>query len=255
MIDQVNICSIRIDNLTMRNALKKIDYLILRKTPSYVVTPNVDHIINLGKDLEFQEIYQEADMVLADGMPLLWAAKFLGTPLREKISGSDIFPELCKIAAGKGYKLFFMGGRPGAASKTSEVLKIKYPNMQIVGIYSPPFGFENNKAENNKIIKMIRDSKPDILFVGLGAPKQEKWIYRYKNEYLVPVSIGIGASFDFAAGIIRRAPLWMQKVGLEWFWRLLMEPRRLWRRYLIDDMQFFWLVVKQKICQTKNEKN
>jgi len=212
-----------------------------------VVTPNVDHIVQLQKNADLKKVYKDAALVLADGMPLLWAAKFLGTPLKEKISGSDLFPKLCEVAARKGYKLFFCGGREGAADAAKAVLEQKNLGLNVVGTYCPPFGFENDEEENNKIIAMIKDSKPDILFVGLGAPKQEKWIHKYKEKYQVPVSIGIGVSFEFIAGMVKRAPVWMQKAGLEWFWRLMMEPGRLWKRYLIDDMQFFGLVFKQKM--------
>lgn len=247
MRKRVKICNTEIDNLDFVSAIKEIEQLIRSKSSTFVVTPNVDHIIKLNKDREFKTIYNEASLILADGQPILWAAKFLGTPIKEKISGSDLFPKLCEVSTVKGYKLFFLGGREGAALKAAEVLKGKYPNMQIVGIYSPPFGFENDEIENNKIIQMIKESTPDILFIGLGAPKQEKWIYKHKYQYHVPVSIGIGVSFEFVAGMVRRAPVWMQKTGLEWFWRLMMEPKRLWKRYLIDDMQFLALVLEQKL--------
>lgn len=243
----VNICGVRIDNVEMSDIIVKVDSYIKERRFSYIVTPNADHIVKLQRDPEFGKIYGEAALVLADGMPLLWAARFLGTPLKEKISGSDLFPRLCGLAAEIGYKLFFLGGRKGAAVKAAEVLRNKSPAIKIVGCYSPPLGFENDPKENGKIIKMIRDAKPDILFVGLGAPKQEKWIYRYKGEYQVPVSVGVGASFEFTSGMVKRAPRWMQKRGLEWFWRLMMEPGKLWKRYLIDDMQFFWLVARQKL--------
>ena len=130
-------------------------------------------------------------------------------------------------------------------------MKIKYINLQIVGCYSPSFGFEDNGAENEKIVKMIRETKPDILFVGLGAPKQEKWIYRHRNQYEVPVAVGIGVSFEFVSGMVKRAPQWMQQTGLEWLWRLLMEPKRLWKRYIIDDMAFFGLILKQRIFKKR----
>src|SRR3989338_5896886 len=242
----INICGINIHNVSFNETLDVIDGLIKARKPVSVVTPNIDHIIKLHKDEVFRKTYERASLVLPDGMPLLWAAKFLGTPLKDKISGSDLFPRLCELANEKGYKVFFLGGREGAAQKASEIMKAKYANLQVIGAYSPPFGFENDRAKNEKIIKMIKEAKPDILFVGLGAPKQEKWIYKYKVQYQVPISIGIGISFEFTAGIIKRAPLWMQKIGLEWLWRLMMEPKRLWKRYLIDDIQFFWLILRQK---------
>lgn len=244
---KVDISGVSIDNISFGEAIEIIELLIKRGKGSYIVTPNVDHIVKLQKDIEFKQIYEEATLVLADGTPILWTAKLLGTPIKEKISGSDLFPKLCEIAAVKGYRLFFLGGREGAALKSAEILKYKYPNIQIVGVYSPPFGFENDKQENEKIAKMIKNRKPDILFVGLGAPKQEKWIYKNKDEYQAPVSIGIGVSFEFMSGMLKRAPKWMQYSGLEWFWRFVMEPKRLWKRYLVDDLRFFLIVIKQRL--------
>jgi len=142
---------------------------------------------------------------------------------------------------------FFLGGRPGAAVKSAEVLRNKYSNIQIVGEYSPPFGFENDKFENEKIVRTIKEVHPDIVFVGLGAPKQEKWIFSHYKELNVPVCIGVGVTFEYISGMVKRAPIWMQKTGLEWLWRLLSEPKRLWKRYLVDAMVFFWMVLKQKM--------
>ena len=248
-MQRINICGIKIDNVSLDEAVRAISAIVQSRKPSYIVTPNVDHIVKLQKDPEFRDIYSNAALVLPDGMPLLWAAKFLGTLLKEKISGSDLFPRLCEAAAEKGYKVFFLGGREGAAARSAEVLKAEYQKLNVAGTYCPPFGFEQNEAENDKIVQMIKTASPDVLFVGLGAPKQEKWIYKYKDRYQAPLSIGIGASFEFMAGMVRRAPIWMQKSGLEWFWRLMMEPTRLWKRYLIDDMLFFRLILKQKISR------
>jgi len=246
-MDKVNILGCLIDNVRFDAAVQKICDFVENRKNALIVTPNIDHVVKLIHDPEFRNIYTHANLVLADGMPLLWAARFLGTPIEERISGADLFSRLCEVSAKKGYKLFFLGGREGAATKAADVLRLKYTGVKIVGIYSPSFGFENIKEENDEIVKLIKDAKPDILFVGLGAPKQEKWICAHKNECRVPVSIGIGVSFEFVSGVIKRAPLWMQKAGLEWFWRLTMEPRRLWKRYLIDDPKFFWLIIKQKV--------
>ena len=246
-MSKVNILGVSIDNVDWDEALFRISEFIKGPKFSFVVTPNIDHIVKIQHDPEFGMIYKNASLVLADGMPIIWASRFLGTPLKERISGADLFPKLCAAAAKKGHKLFFLGGREGAAAGAAQILKEKYPEIKITGYYCPPFGFENDHDENAKIIKTIKDAKPDILFVGLGAPKQETWIYKYKDECGVPVSIGVGVTFEFIAGMVKRAPLWMQKSGLEWLWRLMMEPRRLWRRYLVDDMRFFWLVARQKM--------
>jgi N-acetylglucosaminyldiphosphoundecaprenol N-acetyl-beta-D-mannosaminyltransferase len=246
-VSHVNICGIKINNCSLREIVEAIANLIKDNQHRFVVTCNVDHVVKLMQDAEFMQVYKMASLVVADGVPLLWASNFLGTPLKERVNGTDLFEKLCEVAAEKNYKLLFLGGRPGAAIGAAEFLIKRYPNIRIVGTYAPPLGFENNKEENRKIVKMIRDSTPDLLFVGLGAPKQEKWIYRHKNDYRVPVSIGIGVSFELIAGMVKRAPIWMQRIGLEWFWRFMMEPGRLWKRYFIDDPKFFWLVLKQKL--------
>lgn len=246
-MNKVNICGVEIDNISFQETINNISGILEKEKNIFITTPNVHHIILLQKDQEFKKIYQEASLVLADGMPLIWASKFLGTPLKEKVSGSDLVPEICKFAAKKGYRLFFLGGRSGAVEKARENLIKIYPQIKIVGVYSPPFGFENNTEENEKIVEMIKNARPEILLVGLGAPKQEKWIYRHYKETDVPVSIGVGVTFEFISGMVKRAPKWMQRVGLEWSWRLIMEPKRLWKRYLVWDVEFFWLVLKQKI--------
>lgn len=249
---RVTILNVPIDNVRFKDVFNGIEQSINKHESIYIITSNVDHLITLQKDEEFRRIYQGASLVVADGMPLIWAAKFLGTPLKQKISGSDLVPEICKLAGEKGYKLFFLGGRPGAAQIAKDNLERVYPAIKIVGAYSPAFGFENDAGEEQEVLQMIKEAKADILFVGLGAPKQEKWIYKHYKELNIPVSIGVGVTIDFLAGIVKRAPCWMQKAGLEWLWRILMEPKRLWRRYLIEDMKFFWLVLKQK--QTRYNK-
>jgi N-acetylglucosaminyldiphosphoundecaprenol N-acetyl-beta-D-mannosaminyltransferase len=243
---RIRLLGVEIDDVDMNGAVSMIEAEVAARSGGYAVTPNVDHLVKLQKDAEFKKIYDGAACVFADGMPLLWAGKFLGTPFRAKISGSDLFPELCRVAAEKGYRLFFMGGRPGAADKAARVLIEKYPGLIVAGTYCPPMGFEKEPAENAKIVQMIRDARTDILFVGLGAPKQEKWVYDHRVEYGAGVSIGIGVTFEFVAEMVKRAPVWMQNAGLEWLWRLIMEPRRLWKRYLVDDSQFFGLLLREK---------
>lgn len=233
-----------IDNVTMSEAVQKIEQLILSKKTSYVVTPNVDHIVKLETDKEFQEVYKEAALILTDGMPLIWISKMKKTPIKEKVSGSDLFPEVCKLASQKGYKLFLLGAAEGVAAKAAENLKRKYKGLNVVGTYSPSYGFEKNEDEINRIIEMINEVKPDILAVGLGAPKQEKFLYSFRKQLNVPVALAIGASIDFEAGNVNRAPEWMQKSGLEWSYRLIKEPKRMFRRYLVDDMKIFKLVFK-----------
>lgn len=233
-----------VDNLTMDEAICKINELIINKKPSYVVTPNVDHIVKLEEDKEFQNVYKNADLILTDGMPLIWISKLKKNPIKEKVSGSDLFPKVCEMAAQKGYKVFLLGAAEGIAAKAAKNLELKYEGLNIVGTYSPSYGFEKNNEEINRIIHMINELKPDILAVGLGAPKQEKFIYKYKNNLNVSVSLAIGASIDFEAGNINRAPKWMQNSGLEWFYRMIKEPERMFKRYLVDDMKIIKIIRK-----------
>lgn len=243
---RIKFLNIEIDNLTMNEAIERIDNLILNKKASYVVTPNVDHIVKLESDAEFKEVYKDADLILTDGMPLIWISKFKQNQIIEKVSGSDLFPKVCELAAQKGYKVFLLGAEEGVAAKAKENLKNKFKSLNVVGTYSPSFGFEKKDDEIKRIIEMINEVKPDILAVGLGAPKQEKFIHKYKDKLKVPISLAIGASIDFQAGKIARAPKWMQKSGLEWFYRLCKEPRKMFKRYLMYDLKIFVIALKYK---------
>ena len=238
-----------IDNLTMQEALETIDALIQENKNAYVVTPNVDHIVQLETNKELQDVYANASLILTDGKPLRWIAKWYGTPIKEKISGSDLFPLLCDMAAKKGYSMFFLGAAEGVAAKAADNLMNKYKGLQVIGTYSPPYGFENDSSEMNKIDAMIKKARPDILIVGLGCPKQEKFIYNNYKKLGVPISLGLGASFDFEAGNIKRAPKWMANHGLEWLFRITQDPKRLMKRYLINDMKIFKLAVKYRSPQ------
>ena len=236
----------QVDNLTMDETLDRIEQLISLNKNAYVVTPNVDHIVQLERGGELCDIYQEADLILTDGKPLIWISKLYGTPIKEKISGSDLFPLLCQRAAQKGYKMFFLGAAEGVAAKAAENLTAKYPGLQVVGTYSPPFGFEKNNDELVKIYDMIKNAQPHILVVGLGCPKQEKFIYNHRDALGVPISLGLGASLDFEAGNIKRAPKWMSDHGLEWLYRAVSEPKRLAKRYIVDAIEIAPIVWKYR---------
>lgn len=245
-MSRIKFMNIEIDNLTTQEALEEIDRLIKEKKCAYVVTPNVDHIVQLETNKELQDIYANASLILTDGKPLLWIAKWYGTPIKEKISGSDLFPLLCKMASEKGYNMFFLGAAEGVAAKAAENLSKKYKGLQVVGTYSPPYGFEKDQSEIEKIKIMIKETHPDILIVGLGCPKQEKFIYYNREELGVPISLGLGASFDFEAGNIKRAPKWMADHGLEWLFRITQDPKRMAKRYLVDDRKILGLAIKYR---------
>ncbi|MCI8517785.1 MAG: WecB/TagA/CpsF family glycosyltransferase [Hungatella sp.] len=245
---RIRFMNTEIDNLTMQEALEAIDRLIQDDKSSYVVTPNVDHIVQLEISKELQDVYANAALILADGKPLLWIAKWYGTPIKEKISGSDLFPLLCEMAAKKGYKMFFLGAAEGVAAKAAENLVNQYSGLQVVGTYSPPYGFEENPEEMDRIKTMIKKTRPHILIVGLGCPKQEKFIYKNREDLGVPISLGLGASLDFEAGYIKRAPKWMSEHGFEWLFRITQDPKRMAKRYFVDDRKIIRMAIKYRRC-------
>lgn len=238
--------NIEIDNVTMEEAVMCTKHLAKEGHGAFVVTPNVDHMIKLHQDDLFARIYADADLILADGVPIMWFSKGFGTPLKEKVSGSDLFPRVCQMAAMEGLSVYLLGGTDGVAEAAAKVLAQRYEGFQVAGIYSPPFGFEKDEKEMEHICQLLREAKPDILFVGLGAPKQEKLFWEIRDKVDIPVALHVGGSFDFIAGTIKRAPKWMSRIGLEWFYRLCKEPKRMFKRYLVDDMQIFQLYFKYK---------
>jgi len=245
---RINICGVKIDKYSFDEVIQLIiKHALSQSKPEYVVTPNAMHVLTLQKDAYFQEIYRKAFLVVPDGVSLLWAAKFLQTPLKGRVNGTDLFEKLCAIAAEKGLKVFLLGGRPGSAEKAKETLVARHPALQIVGTYCPPYGFESQPTELNSINSTITAAAPHILFVGLGAPKQEKWIAANYLCLGVPISVGIGVSFELVSNMVTRSPVLMQKAGLEWLFRLLVEPGRLWKRYILGNPAFIWLVLKQRL--------
>lgn len=236
-----------VNNVSMKETLGYIDNCIKENSKkSYIVAVNVDVITKIEKDHYLKEITDNADLVLVDGTPLVWISKLFKTPVKEKISGSDLVPLVCKMSAEKGYKMFFIGGKDGVAEQAKVSLKRQYPEIKIVGTYAPPFGFEKNQEELKKINYMISEAKPDILVACFGCPKQEKFIYGNIDKYDAKVSICAGATIDFLAGNVKRAPQWMSNYGLEWFYRFTKEPRRLFKRYFIDDVKIIKLIYKYR---------
>ncbi|MEB3159873.1 MAG: WecB/TagA/CpsF family glycosyltransferase [Synechocystis sp.] len=240
---RVNILGTEIDNITISELLEN-----LGKTGGLVVTPNVDHLIKLRKDQEFQQVYSRADYRICDSKIVQLASYFLGQPIQEKISGSDFFPAFYQYNAhNPNITIFLLGAQPGVAKIAQQKINDKVGRQIIVDVYSPPFGFEKDEAECQKIIDLIKQSGATVLAVGLGAPKQEKWLACYRDKLpLIKIFMAIGGTIDFEAGHIRRSPKWMSEMGLEWLFRLSLEPKRLWRRYLIESLPFVWLVLKQR---------
>ena len=241
-----------VDSVTFAEAIRLIVQRLRSGTPpAYAVTPNAQHIVMLHSDPKLKAIYDEASFVFADGMSLVLAARLMGDALPERVTGVDLFEALCLESATLGFRVFLLGGLPGAAEKAAEVLRERNPAVNIVGTYCPPLGFEKDPVETERALERVRASQPDLLFVGLGVPKQEYWMHKHYRSLDVRLSIGIGGSFDMVAGITPRAPKWLQNAGLEWLFRLSAEPRRLWRRYLIGNLRFLEIVGRQWLSADK----
>lgn len=241
-MNKVKILNVSIDNISQVEFFEKCKSGI-------VFTPNVDHLMKLQSDPEFFKTYQDATYQLCDSKILFFISRFLGTPIKEKISGSDLFPAFYQYHKNnEDIKIFLLGAREGVALKAQENINAQIGRPIIVGAHSPSFGFEKNEEECAKIIELINQSGATVLAVGVGAPKQEKFISKYKDQFSnIKIFLAIGATIDFEAGNIKRAPKWISEIGLEWLYRLLAEPKRLWKRYLVHGPSFFWLVLKQKL--------
>jgi N-acetylglucosaminyldiphosphoundecaprenol N-acetyl-beta-D-mannosaminyltransferase len=243
-----------VDDVSMAEALDLVDRFVAERAPRIIVTANVDHLMLMRKDAAFREAYGRADVVTCDSVPLKWALAFLGTPIKERVAGADLFIALAPRAAEKGYRLFYLGAAPGVAEEAAAALRERFPKLNVVGTYSPPVMSAEELAADEETLRRVRDARPDVLFAAFGAPKQELWLDAVKERLGVPVSVGVGAAFDFAAGTVKRAPRWMQRCGLEWFYRLTQEPGRLWRRYLLVDSRFVCYVLREKLRRRKAAK-
>lgn len=240
-MSRVKLLNAVIDNISMTELLEALDQGV-------VFTPNVDHLVKLQSDQEFFEAYHSADFKTCDSKILFYVSKLLGMPLKEKISGSDLFPAFYwHHRQDPGIKIFLLGAREGVAAKAQQLINTKTGRNIVVDVYSPSFGFEKDEEECLRIIDLINQSDANVLAVGFGAPKQEKFIYKYKSKLKdIKIFMAIGATLDFEAGNIKRAPKWISEMGLEWLYRLLSEPQRLWKRYLVEGPRFFWLAILQK---------
>ena len=212
----------------------------------YVVTPNVDHLVTFQRHEGLRAAYRDAEMILADGAPVVWASRLLRRPVPERVAGSDLVPALLAAATNEQpLSLFLLGAAEGVADRAAVNIRQKWSAVNVVGTYSPPLGFEKDDAENERILAMIVDASPDVLIVGFGAPKQELWVHRHREQINAGVALCAGATIDFLAGHRSRAPIWMRRTGLEWLHRLASEPRRLCGRYAHDAWVFPQLVWKE----------
>lgn len=233
---RVLIGSVHFDKVTQRSALQEVKRLIGARAGGYVVTPNVDHVVLADRRPELRGVYRGASLSLADGQPILWMARLLGSPLPEKVSGSDLLFPLMTAASREGWGVFLFGATPEVSERAEARLKERNPWLRVVGrdtsVWNP-----DDPESSAAVVDKIRRSGADLVVVALGCPKQELWMARHADQISPAVSIGLGGSLDFAAGAVRRAPGWMARAGLEWLFRLAQEPRRLAYRYLVRDVQ------------------
>jgi N-acetylglucosaminyldiphosphoundecaprenol N-acetyl-beta-D-mannosaminyltransferase len=237
---RISVDDLKFDKLSMKEAVRRILRMAKKHDRArYVCTGNLDHLVLARRDPDFRDVYKKADLVVADGAPIVWLSRIASSAaLSERVTGSDLFWELARLSGEANLRLFFLGGVPGSAAKAAEAVQSRHPGANVVGTYCPPVDCFDTKAEQERIRRVVRQAAPDVLLVAFGAPKQEKWIVAHKDELGVPVSIGVGGSFELAAGIRRRAPRWLQRSGLEWLYRFALEPKRLFRRYFVNDLPY-----------------
>jgi len=246
MIDinyRINILGCPIDNLTLKQTIDLIDKFIKSKKPHQHVVVNADKLLKVRKDNKLKDIIGKCDIINADGMAIVWASKIIGKPLKQRVAGIDLMQILAEHAIIKNYRLYFLGAKQEIITKVVAIYKKKYPELQIVGFKN---GYWKPEAEND-VINSILLAKPDILFVAISSPKKEYFLKKYLDILKVPFVMGVGGSFDVVAGLTKRAPKCMQRIGLEWLWRFIQEPGRLWKRYLIGNVIFIWVVIKEFI--------
>lgn len=243
MAEKVDVLGIKIDNLDFQEALARVEEIVTAREPEYFSCINLHQIVLYKENERFREITDRAGLLTVDGQPVMWIAKMFGTPIKEKVPGEEFVPAVCKLATEKGYRIFFLGGAPGAAERAVENLRKDWPHLKVAGTYSPPFGFEHDEAEMEKINALLKASQADILFVGLGSPKQDIFIDENKKIYRIPLSLSIGIAIDYLGGSIDPTPKWARDHGLAWFFRFIQEPRRLFKRYFIEGWKVLGYII------------
>lgn len=231
-----------VDVLSMKETIYKVEEIIKRGIPTQHVVINAFKVNLMEEDSRLREIVNSCPLINADGASIIWAAKKMGIPLQERVTGCDLFQELIKVAAEKGYKIYLFGAKEDVVKKVKRIFEEKFPTLQIVG-YRNGYFTEEDEPE---IVRDMAGSGADMMFVAFSSPRKEYWVNKYLNQLKIPFVMGVGGSFDIVAGITERAPVWMQRRGLEWFYRFVQEPRRMWRRYIIGNVKFIALTYKYK---------
>ena len=243
MSQRIEMMGCQIDNLSMEETLHTIERFIQSGRPHQHVVVNVDKLVKASRDVELRRIINACPLINVDGMPVVWASRLLGKPLKERVAGVDLFESLMKRSAEKGWRVYLLGAREEVVSGVKQVYMRKYPGLTVAG-YRNGYWKPEEEAE---VVEQIKAAQADLLFVAISSPMKEHFLGRYQAELKIPFAMGVGGTFDVVVGKVKRAPVWMQDAGLEWFYRFLQEPRRMFKRYFIDDMFFFWLLLKEYV--------
>ena len=242
MTPAITMMGCRIDNLSMEETLGRIEEFIRSGKPHQHVVVNVDKLVKASRDEELRRIINDCALVNVDGMPVVWASRLLGSPLKERVAGVDLFEALMRRSNQRGWRVFLLGARAEVVGAVAETYQRRYPQLVIAGWRD---GYWQGEAEEAQVAEQVRASGADLLFVAISSPKKEQFLGRWQETMRVPFAMGVGGTFDVAIGRVKRAPRWMQRAGLEWFYRFLQEPRRMFRRYFIEDMAFIGLLVRE----------
>ncbi|MFC4933147.1 WecB/TagA/CpsF family glycosyltransferase [Massilia sp. GCM10023247] len=248
MPDSITLMGCRIDNLSMEETLARIGEFIRSGQPHQHVVVNVDKLVKASRDAELRRIINDCALVNVDGMPVVWASRLLGKPLKERVAGIDLFEALMRRASEVGWRVFLLGARAEVVAQVAEAYRRRYPGLAVAGWRH---GYWQGEAEEAAVAAQVRASGADLLFVAISSPKKEQFLGRWQEQMRIPFAMGVGGTFDVAIGRVKRAPRWMQRAGLEWFYRFLQEPRRMFRRYFIDDMAFVRLFVQEALSGRK----
>ena len=241
MNERIEMMGCQIDNLTMEETLGRVEQFIASGQPHQHVVVNVDKLVKASRDAELRQIINDCALINVDGMPVVWASRLLGKPLKSRVAGVDLFEALMQRASTKQWRVFLLGAREEVVSGVKSLYEAKYPGLVVAGYRNGYWKADEEPA----VVEQIKAAQADLLFVAISSPKKEQFLGQYQAEMKIPFAMGVGGTFDVAVGKVKRAPLWMQNNGLEWFYRFLQEPRRMFKRYFIDDIAFFWLLAKE----------
>jgi exopolysaccharide biosynthesis WecB/TagA/CpsF family protein len=243
---RVDLGGVLVDRVNLVSAVNRVRDFLRSGETNQIVTVNLDFVAISRREPAFRDTLNGADLAVADGMPLVWVSRMGDEPLPQRLTGVDLVDECCQLAVETDTSIFLLGAAPGVAELAGQRLRERFPGLRIVGVYAPPFA-PLTEDENERILQTVNAARPDFLFVALGAPQQDMWIRANRDRLDVPVCMGVGCVLDLLAGVVSRAPTWMQHAGLEWLFRLLQEPARLWRRYIVDDLPVLAWLVRQAL--------